>query len=318
MSAHHGKGRKRTVHEEEHENHERWAVSYADMMTVLMALFLVLYAMGNLDEVKYQQLRSSLAQGFGNEALPSQGGAGLLVGASGEPIPIGLDQPTVVEPSTTEVAGPQEGTGAGDELAARVEAARLAEIRDQIQAALDAAGRGDAAQMRITERGLEVVIVSDDVFFANASADLQPGGEQVLDAIAPVLAPLPEDVAVEGHTNHLPLTGGPFTSNWALSSMRATSVLTHLIDAHGIAGDRLSAVGYAETKPLLPVGDPRSIEANRRVDVVIVSAASAQVRALVPSFAGADQSIEAAQDQQTQPGAPAPGDAEAPDDGAHQ
>ena len=77
---------------------------------------------------------------------------------------------------------PAAGTGAGDELAARVEAARLAEVREAIQRSLDALGRGDAAQMSITERGLEVVVVSDDVFFADASDALQPGGVEVLDA----------------------------------------------------------------------------------------------------------------------------------------
>lgn len=316
MSAHHGKGRKK-VHEEEHENHERWAVSYADMMTVLMALFLVLFAMSNVDAAKYEALRTSLAEGFGNEALPSSGGSGLLAGSSGTPIPIGLDQPTVVAPSSTEVAGPARGTGAGNELAARVEAARLAQVRDQIQAALDAAGRGDAAQMRITERGLEVVIVSDDVFFANASADLQVGGEQVLAAIAPVLAGLPEDVAVEGHTNDLPLTGGPFTSNWALSAMRATAVVTQLIDVHHLGPDRLSSIGYADTKPFLPVGDPKALEVNRRVDVVILSAATAEVRALVPGFSGGG-AVEQAPGPPTAPSAATAAVTEhAPVDGAH-
>jgi chemotaxis protein MotB len=294
MSAGHGRGKKRGGHEEEHENHERWAVSYADMMTVLMALFLVLFAMSSVDEDKYESLRTSLAQGFGNEALPRNGGSGVLSGADGAPIPMGAVAPTVVERTSTEVAGPEQGTGAGDELAARVEAARLAEVRDQIQAALDAAGRGDAVQMRITERGLEVVVVSDDVFFANASADLQPGGRQVLDAIAPVVAALPEEVAIEGHTNHLPLTGGgPFTNNRALSAMRAVSVLNHLTDAHQIAAARLSSVGYAETRPLLAVGDPKAIEVNRRVDIVVLSAAAPQVKALLPTLAGGAPAAEA-------------------------
>ncbi len=280
MSAGHGKGRKRGGHEEEHENHERWAVSYADMMTVLMALFLVLYAMSSVDEAKYEALRTSLAQGFGNEALSSDGGSGLLDGATGLPIQVGLAAAAPTDPASTSVAGPDTAAAA-----ARAEAQRLAQVREAIQAALDAAGRGDAAQMRITERGLEVVVVSDDVFFANARADLERGGYEVLDAIAPVLAGLPEELAVEGHTNHLPLSGGPFTSNRALSSMRAVSVTTHLTDVHRIDPQRLSAVGYADTRPLVPVEDPAAIEANRRVDIVVMSAATEQVKALLPTFA---------------------------------
>jgi chemotaxis protein MotB len=275
MSAHHGRGRKRGGHEEEHENHERWAVSYADMMTVLMALFLVLYAMSSVDSVKYEALRTSLAAGFGNEALPTVGGTGILDGATGDPVPVGEEPPAAVAPAADTAA------------AAQAEADRLAEVRDRIQAALDAAGRGDAAQMRITERGLEVVIVSDDVFFANASADLQPGGAEVLGAIAPVLATLTEDLAIEGHTNHLRLTGGPFTSNWALSAMRATAVLTQLTDVHGLDPARLMAVGYADTQPLVPVGDPAAIATNRRVDVVVLSPAPSAVKAQLPDLAGA-------------------------------
>lgn len=287
MSTGHGRARKRVPHPEEHESHERWAVSYADMMTVLMALFLVLYAISSVDEDKYEVLRSSLAQGFGNEALPVTGGTGLLAGATGDAIDIGVSVPTVVDPGSEAVAGPAAGTGAGDELAARVEAARLAEVREAIQRSLDALGRGDAAQMSITERGLEVVVVSDDVFFADASDALQPGGVEVLDAIAPVLAPLPDQLAVEGHTNHLALTRGPFTSNRALSAMRATAVLTHLTDVHDLAPARLSAVGYAETRPLVPVSDPAAIETNRRVDIVVLSPAPPTVRALLPGLAGA-------------------------------
>lgn len=328
MSAHHGKGRKKGGHDEEHENHERWAVSYADMMTVLMALFLVLYAMGTTDEVKYEELRTSLAEGFGNEALLSEGGAGILDGASGDPVPVGDEAPTSLNPPTTAVAGPAEGALAADPASlAQAEVERLEDVRDRLQAALDAVGRGDAAQMRITERGLEVVIVSDDVFFANASADLQPGGRDVLAAIAPVLAGLTEDVAIEGHTNHLRLTGGPFTSNWALSSMRATAVLTQLIDVHGLAGDRLSAVGYADTRPLVPTSDPRAIEANRRVDVVVLSPAPAPVLALLPGLAAgapvaepvaepAAEPAAHATDSTTDPAATAVGDAAA-HDGAH-
>ena len=286
MSAHHGKGRKKGGHEEEHENHERWAVSYADMMTVLMALFLVLYAMSSVDTVKYDALRTSLAAGFGNEALPSDGGAGILDGATGDPVPVGEEPPSALATVTTAVAGSTGAGGAADAAAAQAEVDRLVEVRDRIQAALDAIGRGDAAQMRITERGLEVVIVSDDVFFANASADLQTGGVEVLAAVAPVLATLTEDLAVEGHTNHLRLTGGPFTSNWALSSMRATSVLTELVDHHGIAPGRLSAVGYADTRPLVPVEDPRAIATNRRVDIVVLSSATPAVKAQLPDLAG--------------------------------
>ena len=292
MSAGHGR-RKGGGHEEEHENHERWAVSYADMMTVLMALFLVLYAMSSVDQKKFDALRTSLAAGFGQQALPNDGGSGLMEGATGKPVELDRSTPvtpTTVSPVSTDgAANPAAGLGAsaGDMAAARAEYSRLEEVRRQIQDALAAAGRSDAATLDITERGLEVVVVSDDVFFANNSDAMQPGGVAVVDAIGPVLAGIPDKIAIEGHTNSLPLTGGPFRSNTGLSSMRASAVLDRFADATGVDRDRMRAVGYGDTRPLVADGDPRAVEVNRRVDVVVLSPASAAVRSLLPQVAAA-------------------------------
>lgn len=293
MSSGHGR-KKKGGHEEEHENHERWAVSYADMMTVLMALFLVLYAMSSVDQAKFDALRTSLAAGFGQQALPNDGGSGIMEGATGKPVELDKSTPatpTVVSPVTSQASGSAQtgGTGAseGDLQAARAEYSRLEEVRRQIQEALAAAGRSDAATLDITERGLEVVVVSDDVFFANSSDAMQPGGIAVVDAIGPVLAGIDDKIAIEGHTNSLPLTGGPFRSNTGLSAMRASSVLDRFADATGVDRGRMRAVGYGETRPLIPDADPRAVEVNRRVDVVVLSPASAAVKALLPQVADA-------------------------------
>ncbi|PWJ52584.1 chemotaxis protein MotB [Quadrisphaera granulorum] len=294
----HGKGKQRGGgHEEEHENHERWAVSYADMMTVLMALFLVLFAMSSIDVKKFEELRTSLAQGFGNESLPQTGGSGINDGATDSALSMAPDAPFVVldaapassnnNQSTTQVAGP--GAGAGAELAARVEAARLKSLQDQVTDALAAKGLQDAVKTTITERGLEIRVIANDIFFANASADIQPRGLEVLDAIGPVLAGEPGQIAVEGHANHLQLKGGPYANNWLLSSARATSVVIHLAQADGVPGGRMSATGYGDTRPLFPTDDPRAIDGNRRVDIIAESDKAPEVKALVPYFAGVSQ-----------------------------
>ena len=271
MSASHGR-KKRGGHEEEHENHERWAVSYADMMTVLMALFLVLYAMSSVDSKKFDALRTSLAEGFGNEALPVDGGSGLMDGATGDPIEISPSNLSVVQPSSSDPAA-QAGSGGGptdaDQAAAQAERDRLEEVQSEIQDALNAIGRGDAADLKITERGLEVVVVSDGVFFKNSSDVIQPGGKEVLAAIGPVLARIPDRIAIEGHTNSLPVTSGPFRTNTGLSSMRASAVLDRLVATSGVDEGRLRVVGYGDTRPLLPDSDPRALEVNRRVDIVV-------------------------------------------------
>ena len=292
MSSGHGR-RKKGGHEEEHENHERWAVSYADMMTVLMALFLVLYAMSSVDQQKFDALRTSLAAGFGQQALPDDGGSGIMSGATGDPVELDRATPVApapVSPVTTDGASNAAaglGASAGDVAAARAEYARLEEVRRQIQDALAAAGRSDAATLDITERGLEVVVVSDDVFFTSSSDAMQPGGIAVVDAIGPVLARIDDKIAIEGHTNSLPVADGPFRTNTGLSAMRASTVLDRFADATGVDRARMRAVGYGDTRPLLPDDDPRAVEVNRRVDVVVLSPASAAVKALLPQVAAA-------------------------------
>ena len=281
-------------HEEEHENHERWAVSYADMMTVLMALFLVLFAMSSVDSAKYEQLRDSLAAGFGNHVLDS--GGSILADAGNTPNPVEVvtssdgDTSAPVDPGALpqDVAGDAATANAGPdvETAARQEAARLEAIRDEIAAALAAQGLADRVDMTITKRGLKVTLVADEVFFESASATIRPVGQAVVDTVAPVLSVLTEDVAVEGHANHLALNSrAAYPTNWELSAARATAVLRRLIGG-GVAGERLTAVGMGDTHPLYPESDARAIEGNRRVDVIVLSDQPNDVRELVPGFAG--------------------------------
>jgi chemotaxis protein MotB len=127
--------------------------------------------------------------------------------------------------------------------------------------------------------------VSDPVLFAPESAALQPQGATVLDAMAPTLVGLPNQARVEGHANSLPVTrGGPWPSNWELSAVRATTVLRHLAGAGQVPEDRLSAAGYGSTRPLVPDSDPSYVTANRRVDIVVLSTASAQANQLLPGL----------------------------------
>jgi chemotaxis protein MotB len=168
---------------------------------------------------------------------------------------------------------------------AKQEAARLEAIERRIRAALDAKHLRSDVRFRITDRGLVVALVSDDVFFENASADQRPRGSAVLRAVGPVLRPLPEEVAVEGHANRLKMRGGSYPSNWELSSARASGVVRFLISSQRIVPSRLSATGYGSSRPLYPSSDSRAIRYNRRVDLVLVSRQPAAVRALLPQIA---------------------------------
>jgi chemotaxis protein MotB len=109
------------------------------------------------------------------------------------------------------------------------------------------------------------------VLFDTGQAELKPIGDEVLDAIGPTLAALPNNISVEGHTDNVPITGGPFASNWELSAVRATTVLRYLVGTDGLSATRMSATGYADTKPVVPNDTPAHQAQNRRVEVVVLS-----------------------------------------------
>ncbi|AEE44825.1 OmpA/MotB family protein [Cellulomonas fimi] len=300
MSSHGGRRRSRGGHEEEHVNHERWLVSYSDMITVLMALFIVLFAISQVDQEKYIALRDSLAAGFmdtttspsvldgtdgtldgkstQSENTPADGTAGMVSADDGlgqqaavPPVPATPTTDASVDPATL--------------AAAQAEAAHLTELRDRIAQALAANGLDQAVRMRIDERGLVLGLVADDVFFAPARAELTDTARRVLDVASPLIVGIGENVSVEGHANVIPVSGR-YPTNWELSADRATQVLRHLVEVDGMPGPRIMAVGFGDTRPLVAGDSPEALAANRRVDLVILSAAPEQVRALLPSLTG--------------------------------
>ena len=293
MSSGHGSGghggerRSRKGHqEEEHENHERWAVSYADMMTVLVGLFIVLYSISQVDQQKFEELRDSLAVGFGNR-LPSviEGSNGALTGVEAVEVTPDLSADVATD-AVPPVAPAPETEGMTEEqldyLAAAAELDHLEEIAQQVTGSLDAQGLGDRVRLRITDRGLVIGMVADDVFFGADAATLTGTALAVIDTVSPVLAAATEQISVEGHANTVPSVRYP--TNWELSSARATEVLRRMVDVGGIPGGRIAAVGFGDQRPLNEQGiDP--LESNRRVDVVVLSGVPEEIRQLLPAVA---------------------------------
>jgi len=282
-----GNGRARKHEEEEPENHERWAVSYGDMMTVLLALFIVLYAISVVDKTKFDQLRTSLAIGFGTPAVS------MLQGSSG---PLNGVESFQIAPDFTGVSGdskPAENTPttvqmsqqAQDFLAATKEYEQLSDIQKQIQSQLDAQGLGGSVEYKINDRGLVVGLVGSDVFFAPDNSALTATAQQVVDAIAAPLKSQSRQISVEGHANVLPSSQYP--TNWELSSDRATKVLRRFVEAGGVSGGQISAVGFGDARPDVAGDSPEALAANRRVDIVVLSSQSEAVRALLPQLAQA-------------------------------
>ena len=277
------KGRKRGP-EEEHDNSERWAVSYADMMTVLVGLFIVMYAMGVTDHTKFTALKNSLAAGFGNgQPAVLDGSAGVMKDAGAVPSsPQDPGQAGPITPVSAAVAPvpvvPPD-PNAKDIAAAKQESSRLEEVEKQIEARLAAVGLANQVRFKIDERGLVIGLVSNDVFFAPASAVLKPAAATIVDAAGPVLSAIPDEISVEGHANNLPVSGR-YATNWELSADRATQVLRRLVEVDGVAGQRISAVGFGDTHPLADAGAD-ALAVNRRVDIVVHSPMSESVRNLL-------------------------------------
>ena len=257
--------RKKHVADTEHVNHERWLITYADMITLLMVLFIVLFSMSQVDLAKFEQLKQSLngafgaSSGGGSGASPIEGGDGVLPGST---VPIAL-------PAVDAEAQAALATQEAQKVAAAAEQAVLEETKAKLGAALGRAGLGGAGiGMRVERRGLVVTIASDKVLFHPGQATLRPEGHDIIRQLARPLASMPNPLRVEGHTDDVPIAGS-YASNWELSTARATTVLRELASAGGIAPARLSAAGYADQRPMAPNTTPDGRARNRRVEILV-------------------------------------------------
>ena len=293
MSTPESRGHRREEHEEheEHVNHESWVIPYADMLTLLMCLFLVLFAVGNVDKQKFEKLSQSMRNEFGSgssdrvvslgEATstgPLSGGESIfeavtpitttpsLVAADPGVIGADLGDPVIAAPIVT-VAVP-------DAAAAQQSYDELVALQQLVRGRAEARGLAEAVGFRFENRGLVVTIITDQVLFDESRADLQPLGVEILELVAEVLRASPNNISIEGHTDSRPISSGRFPSNWELSTARATSVLRHLTENTGFDPTRLSAAGYADTRPLAANDTTEGAARNRRVEVVVTSEVS--------------------------------------------
>jgi chemotaxis protein MotB len=275
------RGRRRKHEEHEVENSERWLLTYADMITLLLALFIVLFAISTINQKKFLALALGLKQTFDPKPgiLPNSNGllnqASLTQTAGEKMTPLYKGS---VASTTTLVPGEQlpEGSGSSTATPGTVPPAKLKQLQEQISHALVARGLSGAVSLQLETRGLVVQILADKVFFATGSADLGPVGNQVVDAVATVLRSDAYNIDVEGYTDNQPLTGGPFGSNEELSAVRAVNVVLRLENTDGLSPGRLSATGYGATHPVAPNSNPQNMSLNRRIDIVVLSSTEAQ------------------------------------------
>jgi chemotaxis protein MotB len=252
-------------HEEEHEDGERWLLTYADMITLLMALFMVLFSMTAVNKSKYEVLQRTLKDAFTARILP--GGPSLADAGSDaqsrEMTPKDAANAAVAQRTRTEASVRE----LADLRAENVEFLRLKHAIDSYAAAHGLAGK---LQSTITRRGLRIRLLTDRVVFASNQATLQAPARPLLERIAALLrtAAAGRSIQVDGHTDSEPIHGGAFPDNWALSTARAATVVRALI-ADGVSPGRLAAGGFAYHHPVASNATPAGRARNRRVEILL-------------------------------------------------
>jgi len=268
---------------EEHENHERWLVSYADFITLLFAFFVVMYAVSSVNEGKYRVLSDSMMAAF--KSSPRSNTV-IQLGSSATKRDIEItiqkalkrsaqetgekDQAPLGSPFQALTRSPladQDFRGAGQRGAGN-----LKRLEAEVAQAMAGLIAKELIKVRSSETWLEIEI-KDSVLFASGSARLQTEAIPVLEELANIFGKLSNAIAVEGFTDNLPIETDEFPSNWELSTGRAASVV-HLFTARGIEPTRLSAVGYGEFQPIADNSTPEGRAENRRVVLVVSSSTS--------------------------------------------
>ncbi|CAG0945156.1 Motility protein B [Gammaproteobacteria bacterium] len=249
---------RRRAHAEEHENHERWLVSYADFITLLFAFFVVMYSLSSVNEGKYRVLSDSLVSAFRNVNINTRGQQVAPGATTPAPAPA-LPQIKPKQPVTAAQAREEERR-----RQARAKMRDMARDIKEVLAPLVKEGKVSVAEGL---RGITVEI-NASVLFPVGEARLQPAAAKALRAVAEVTAAADFPIVVEGHTDPTPIATPQFPSNWELSGARASSVVRLFADA-GVAPQRLTATGYGEQRPVSSNDTPEGRARNRRVTILI-------------------------------------------------
>ena len=246
----------------EHDNNDRWLISYADFVTLLFAFFVVMYAISSVNEGKYRVFSDSLSIAFNSKAKS----------ASDTIAPNEQEQmlKALVDRRTARLGGQvvDRRTASLGERQRKIQD-RMKELASGLSQVMAPMIGQRLVSINQTARGV-VVDISASTLFRTGDAVLQPDTLEVLRQVAAVLSKEELSIEVEGHTDDIPITTRQFPSNWELSSARASSVVRMLID-NGVAAKRLVAVGLAENQPLMPNDSAEGRARNRRVTITIMS-----------------------------------------------
>ncbi len=227
---------------EEHDNSDRWLVSYADFITLLFAFFVVMYSVSSVNEGKYRVLSESLVLAFTNHKPMGQ--------MSIVELPLNQSKPAMEK----------EIQQRPDDFQVYMKVARAVGFLDK---------SSSDVSVHNTARGI-TIIIKDEVAFDSGSVQMNREIIEVLDLIAALVKDLPNLISVEGHTDSVPIRSVQFPSNWELSAFRAAALVRYFVNQHQLRSERFSATGYGGERPLESNATPEGRSANRRVEIVIL------------------------------------------------
>lgn len=250
--------KRRKIFEEEHEEHidESWLIPYADIMTLLLALFIVLFASSNIDKYKYEALMNALNSEFtGTEIKNKQEGLSTILPSEES------KEETEIEPQKQQ---PVQSNATGQSK----EDAELDQLKAKLEKYIVDNGLNAVVTLGDTKRGIEVSL-KDVILFDSGKAVLKENSYETINGLVGLINTVPNPISIEGHTDNVPVGKSGFSSNWELSSARAVSVLRYF-EGQKIASARLQFAGYGEFHPVYPNDTDEHRQENRRVTIVIL------------------------------------------------
>ena len=237
--------------QEEHVNHDRWLISYADFITLLFAFFVVLYASSQVDKHKMGNLASSIQAAFQE--------LGVFDASSGRAFKGDAHTPSVADVrAIKEMLNPNQA------------AAQMKAVQSELESALAPEIAKHTVAVQTTREGI-VVSLREIGFYESGSANLRPSSKESIDRLAAVLHAHTGGLRIEGHSDNQPIHNARFDSNWELSTARAADLVKSLVARYNFDPTRMAASGYAEFHPVSPNDTPEGRARNRRVDVVILN-----------------------------------------------
>lgn len=264
----------RKAKREEHVNHERWLITYADLITLLLVFFIIMYAMSKIDMAKYTVLAQALNFQFTKSDTVLPYGKG-VIGQVGKTMSDQDDNKLNPSLDSTKTGQNSDKTKQFDNTKDNQydkdkKEQDLQELLKQVQSYIQQNQLQTQVQAENTERGIAITL-NDLLLFDLGKADLKPAAFPVLDKLGGFIATLNTKVSIEGHTDNLPLApNNPLRDNWGLSNARSLSVLRYFKYNAGIDDKKLVSTGYADTKPVAENDSNANRQKNRRVEIVVL------------------------------------------------